>query len=645
MIKGFKTSWHEHHDQWILMICLMVGFIHGVIYTFLVLPWQHYDEPNHFEYAWLMAHYPGKPDVTSNDPQLNRQVVQSMIRNGFYDITHLPIPDIHDPNLRMPYYSQKGDPPLYYFVASIPLRFMGDKPIEEQLMVVRLVSVGFFLLTIFFAWGFTRELTTHHHPLRWMVPVSIVLLPSLVDIHAAANNDSAGIAMFSLFLWGSVRWLKQRSWLNLIWVINSTITCLITRNTTFVALPLMILVIPIGLTSRQWRKWIWAGVFCLFVIVGVMAIRWGEPLYWYHKTSVDQNASLESSQAIDGKRVFALTTQAGQQPPQLTQILSTEDTAHASYDELTMAGWIWADQPVHIQTPKLHLRSTGSEYVGELDVTTRPTFFTLRIKPDGNLNRGWITFALKPDDAQSLQVYLDQLILVKGQFNTGSIPVVDDATNTVNWNGVAVKNLVRNGSAEKTTVAPRYWIERFASKVLPDKGFNSISLTIYTLMDFAATGKYYQGVALQIFRTFWARFGWGGLSLVGGTPYRYILILCLLAVVGFIFFILKNTQWQKIELYSWILLIGGILLFLAFTRGSNFILAEHDYYPNARYIYPVVIGILFLLNLGWYTWIERLMNWGKIPYVVMVLVYIGLWLYLDWRSVQALWLFRQSVLS
>ena len=33
-----------------LVLLLLVGLVHGLIYVFLVPPWQHYDEFNHFQY-------------------------------------------------------------------------------------------------------------------------------------------------------------------------------------------------------------------------------------------------------------------------------------------------------------------------------------------------------------------------------------------------------------------------------------------------------------------------------------------------------------------------------------------------------------------------------------------------------------------
>ena len=39
-----------------LGLILLLALFHGLIYVFLIPPWQHYDEPNHFEVVWLTRH-------------------------------------------------------------------------------------------------------------------------------------------------------------------------------------------------------------------------------------------------------------------------------------------------------------------------------------------------------------------------------------------------------------------------------------------------------------------------------------------------------------------------------------------------------------------------------------------------------------
>lgn len=633
-----RLLWREKGDLLILCACLVMGFFHGVIYVFLVLPWQHYDEPNHFEYAWLTAHQPGLPTEKSNDPEFNRAVVKSMIDHRFFEIAGLPNPTFDDANLRMPFYSQKSDPPVYYLVASLPLRVLRDRSVETQLYAARFVSLGFFLLTVLFCWGAVRDVTPRGHRLRWMVPVSVVLLPSLVDIHTAVNNDAAGIAMFTLFLWGSVRWLRERSWLNLLWVINAAVTCALVRSITMLALPFAAVVLVFGFVAKGSRRYLWLGG-AVMVMVGIaLSFRWGEPRFWYHQSGLDEGAAVESGQAIDGRRVFKIVPQEGR--TRLVQVLANEDTFQKTYTTMTLAGWMWADEAVTVQTPMVHLRTAEKDYGAEMELTTTPKFFSITFTPEGSLYRGWVSFELPAGMDYRGAIYLDQLILVEGEYGGNDVKAVEEGKRVVEWDGQRLRNLIRNGSAEELTFAPRLWFERLASTVLPDKGYNSITLLTYSVMDTAALGKYYRNVFLQMFRTFWAKFGWGGLALVGGTPYRYVGYFCVLSLIGCVGMVgmyWKKAPWTEMMLFG---LMVFVMVFLALTRGANYVLWKKDYFPVARYIYPVVGVILFGLNLGWSWWIERLKVIRKVPVVTWYLLYLFLWLYLDYRAIQTLWLFR-----
>lgn len=63
----------------LLAAILLVGLIHGLLYVFLMPPWQHYDEPTHFEYVWLIANRPGLPKPGDYDRDMRRQVGKSVV--------------------------------------------------------------------------------------------------------------------------------------------------------------------------------------------------------------------------------------------------------------------------------------------------------------------------------------------------------------------------------------------------------------------------------------------------------------------------------------------------------------------------------------------------------------------------------------
>ena len=99
--------------------------------------------------------------------------------------------------------TQLEDPPLYYLLAAAAMKPLDRQAILAQLYAGRLVSLGLFLLTLAIAWGVAAELTPPGSVMRWMLPLSMALLPGFADVMTSLNNSVGAVAFFSLFLWGS----------------------------------------------------------------------------------------------------------------------------------------------------------------------------------------------------------------------------------------------------------------------------------------------------------------------------------------------------------------------------------------------------------------------------------------------------------
>ena len=96
-----------------LGLILGLGLLHGLIYILLVPPWQHYDEPAHFEYVWLLAHRKGLPLRGEFDQPMRTEVAASMLKYNFFRGMDL-LPDLEARNEAVWIgISQVGDPPLY----------------------------------------------------------------------------------------------------------------------------------------------------------------------------------------------------------------------------------------------------------------------------------------------------------------------------------------------------------------------------------------------------------------------------------------------------------------------------------------------------------------------------------------------------
>jgi hypothetical protein len=72
--------------RWLLPVILAVALIQGLLYIWIMPPWQHYDEPNHFEHIWLIAQRGRLPQAGEYDQEMRRQVAASMIEHGFFGV-------------------------------------------------------------------------------------------------------------------------------------------------------------------------------------------------------------------------------------------------------------------------------------------------------------------------------------------------------------------------------------------------------------------------------------------------------------------------------------------------------------------------------------------------------------------------------
>ena len=175
-------------DRASLWFALTLALLNGLLYVFIVPPWQHYDEPGHFEYAWLIANHPALPQPGDYDQTMRQEVAASMIEHGFYrGIGGLPNLLQSTPiEIGIP---QIDDYPVYYWLAALPLRLLVGNDVTLQLYAARAASLFLFLVSILGGWGLIRELTHPESMLRWLIPVCLALLPAYADIMTAVNND------------------------------------------------------------------------------------------------------------------------------------------------------------------------------------------------------------------------------------------------------------------------------------------------------------------------------------------------------------------------------------------------------------------------------------------------------------------------
>jgi 4-amino-4-deoxy-L-arabinose transferase-like glycosyltransferase len=174
----------RHHVlRWLVPLALL----NGLLFFALLPPWQHYDEPPHFEYAALIAYHGGIPTAQAVDVALRREIAASMYRHDFYPPG--VVPDLFTEVPAQVGFGQTVHPPLYYALAALPIRLTRFLPIEVQLYAARGLSLFFYVFSIVAAWRIAVVATPEEPRVHVALPLLLLATPAYADLMTAVNND------------------------------------------------------------------------------------------------------------------------------------------------------------------------------------------------------------------------------------------------------------------------------------------------------------------------------------------------------------------------------------------------------------------------------------------------------------------------
>jgi hypothetical protein len=564
-----------------------------LLYLFIVPPWQHYDEPGHFEHAWLIANRPTLPQPGDFDPAMRRTVAASMIEHDFYR-GGAP-PDLSQPDPLPIGLSQIDDYVAYYWLAALPLRFLQDADITHQLYATRMVSLLLFLLSIAGCWGAIRELTQPNNSLRWLLPMCLALLPAFADIMTAANNDSAAIAFSTWLIWGIVRLIQRGfSWVWLMGCAIGSVACLWSKTTTFPVVAGLALALPLSLLRGRGRWLVWAVAAATTLFIGATIIQWDDARGWFRASNQEAGVRRAVSQTPVGQYAFALESSAGS-GMQIQQVIAPELTEALRGQTVTLGMWGWTDSqepqsgylPVLLIATTQGVPDTSSPYQKIL-LTTQPTYYSITTTLPENTARLWLalTAPVKPAKATTTStLFLDEISLTKRVANGIDLP----------------GNFVINSSAEFGVVRFRSsWQTPFAQLLRADPNH-----FVGALLDPHTRSIYISKFMNLSLQTFWARFAWGHVAL--RNP-GLNLLLNFILVSGFLSSscavssqLVANRGNLSIHTVHTLIVLGLISfgVCIAAIARANYILFLGSWFPSARYIYPAVMPVLLAVVGGW----------------------------------------------
>lgn len=613
---------------WLILLAFMVG----LVYVFLPPPWQKSDEPGQFEYVWLAANLDRWPRLGDVDFKMRRDVMASMIKHDKYryggqviDLDQLKQPiEIGVP--------QMDGQPLYYFLASLPLRLFPSADIDRQLYLARFVSLLLFAAAVFFA---TRAVTVlfGNHLLGWMIVVFIALLPDLAYRTTAINDDAAAIAAMTFFIWMSVRGIKYGAdWKTLIGIPVSVALCFLSKPTAWLAVPFGVLALLLSIFHARPRL-VWLGSLGVAILVVLFAFDWDAtlPADFYQYYGITRRG--QPQQVVDGKYTFITDEQHGGFYQVLDKDKLTASTRMTDRT-VTLGVWVWSNQPSEALSPTLLFDWRAILSAGDkITFSKKPVFFAVQMEIPETYNAPLLrvfTRLIPP----GVELYWDCFVLVPGARDLQSVPQTRENCSLVEWDGYSGENLIRNPSAEQGWLSLRSEVADFVSS-----SFHLQATDFWSVFDPATSRIYFEDAAQFLFRTFWGRFNWGTLPLVGNNPYLSFTVLSALALLGngvAFWRYRKIADWNLVLFLLLLLLVDLVYTLFRFAGGwSNY------YYllPQSRYLHPVIVSMAFFICLGWYALLAvplKMTNLkGKFVYIftALFILYNG-W---AWYTIWAYW--------
>ncbi len=591
----------------------------------IIPPWWHYDEPGHFEYAWLVANRPSWPEVGQYDQEMRREMANSLIQYGWYKIRNFH-PDLSGSEPIPIGVPQVGDKPGYYFLASLPLRFMHNANIIIQYYAVRSISFLLYLLIILATWYALGEILPKGHPLRWMTATFLALLPAFIDTMTAINNDVSAVLASSLFLWAGLRLIKRGYSIERLLFLGLTLVfCYLSKNTAWFTFLLTPFVLIFGLLHGRFSGLSLSIIATGILIAALAALQWGNPLAWYQSPGQPSIPRVESAVSPVGTYVFQIGDTGVNKPSQILQLLSPDIANSIRGKTITLGAWIWADQATQMVSPYISFLTTQGVFVDSpqtaFELNTRPMFYHLVFRVPEDADNATIYIQYTPLTAHN-KIFMDGLVLTPGEYNN-TPPHFSDANGTQgDWGGQNFQNLIRNGSAEQSAFRLRPWVDDLSARLLSSSGID-LSLFLSTIQDWKGTGWYYRDAFATLFRTFWASLAGDKVVLPGLYVDYFIGLLTVVGLGG-----AEHLVWSKRKDMRWdIIFILGMSLLIPWTvaviRGISGFLVENPLYPWARYAYPAIIPTALMLCGGWLEWANLLKVKIQLTDAALTAIFLG----------------------
>ncbi len=275
----------------LVSVILLTWIGHGVILP----PWQNPDEPTHFEYLKILLDQKTFSLKIQPDLSIQRAIIKSMDRHRYWEHVQIPRPDpLPGSFAEIPFLfvsrTQIGiTPPFYYVLVSYLLSPAREKSLESQFYLVRGISLGFGLITLFLGYLIAKELLRNEPERVAAVLAFIGLLPQFNLVTTSVNPDSLANLLATGVIYLLIPLIRDGiSMPRLILLSFCILLGLMTKRTVFMTLPLagmaLLLVSWNHLRHKGLRFWVltlYKVVNAVLLVVGLYALG-----IWYFPEAV-----------------------------------------------------------------------------------------------------------------------------------------------------------------------------------------------------------------------------------------------------------------------------------------------------------------------------------------------------------------------
>jgi len=452
--------------------------------------------------------------------------------------------------------------------------------------VGRGVSLVLLLLTVYIVIQFNRELGLSE---AWgnSLPLLFALFPSFVDKMTAVNDDVGAVAFFTLFLWFCIRILRKGlTLLNWLFLMLSIVLCVFTKRNVWISMPIGAIVLIFALVPH-WKFIRW-GLFVvlLFIPLGIVSLDYRTPAFFYARYNQHLTEVIHSSQAIAGEMVAYFPRGKNKL---LYQPLSEEEQKLLG-SRIRVGYWLWGSGDVSASPIKIIVNGENILEGQPITLSRQPFLIQHNVSLPDSLERLAIEVSIA--DWEETEIFLDCLFLVPGNADPSRVPApVDPNCRYISFGDSIAENLIRNGSFEQTWPRLHPWLEKWVD----DKFAFSIT-SLWSVLDVDVGLPYLQASGSHVFNTFWGRFGWGSVPLLGKDPYLLFWIVTAIILVGNIIALVQSKG--KIAWDLGIVFFGSAALIMIMTlyrHGGNWM--GYEATPNARYLMPAFLPLgLFIIN-------------------------------------------------